>query len=127
MVRITFRPASWHGTGSVKAEGHAEHGPQGEDLVCAAVTALVEGFAANLDYIPGLQQTRRVGNGVEELRWYHQYHGGHNGVQEANSAAWHFYRALEALAKAYPEAVSVRWLKQEYYKAGKGRPKHDSV
>ena len=125
MVRITFRPASWHGTGSVKAEGHAEHGPQGEDLVCAAVTALVEGLAANLREVPGLAFRREARSGFLYMRWSRDH--GSDCIKDANRAAWHFYRALEALARSYPEAVSVRWLKQEYYKAGKGRPKHDSV
>lgn len=125
MVSITITPGAWHATGSLKAEGHAGHGPQGEDLVCAAVTALLDGLAANLREVPGLAFRRETKSGFLYMRWSRDH--GSDCIRDANRAVWHFYVALKEFGEAYPDAVRVRWNKQQYYRAGKGRPKHDSV
>lgn len=113
MINITITPAAWHATGSLKAEGHAYHGKEGEDLVCAAVTALVEGLAENLMEIDGVTFRRDVRPGWVYMRWTRA--NGSDGIKEANKAAWFFHRALAGMAKSYPDAVRVRWIKQEYY------------
>jgi uncharacterized protein YsxB (DUF464 family) len=118
MVTITISPAAWHATGSLKAEGHAYHGKEGEDLVCAALTALMDGLAANLREIPGLSFRREAKPGFVYMRWSRD-HG--DCVKDANRVAWHFYRALDTMGRAYPDAVRVKWVNQEYYKGRRKR------
>lgn len=118
MVNITITPAAWHACGSLKAEGHAGHGPEGADLVCAAVTVLIEGLASNLKEIFGLNIKREVKPGFIYMRWTRA--SGSDCIKEANKAAWHFYVALKELGEAYPDAVRVRWNRQEYFK-GRGK------
>ena len=126
MVNITIRPAAWHAGGFLKAEGHAgkrEDGG-GVDPVCAACTALFEGLAVNLHDMAGIAVMRRAKSGLYDLRWTKEYHGSTpQSLHAANSAAWNFYKALDALSRTYPDAVRVRWDKAEYMKPGKGRPK----
>ena len=119
MVNITITPALWHATGSLKAEGHAMQGPVGEDLVCAGLTALMHGLAANLREIRGIQFRGDDRPGWLCMRWTRD--NGSDGIHEANKAAWHFYRALDAMSKEYPDAVRVRWVSQQYYKGRKKR------
>ena len=130
MVNIKIRPAAWHAAGSLKADGHAGRLEEGTgiDLVCASVSTLLEGLAVNLTEMAGITTKLRQEAGNYSIRWSREYHGAKpNALSDANSAAWHFYRALSALAKTYPDNVSVRWIKQEYIKPGKGRPKRNET
>lgn len=43
MIQATVRPYG------VRVSGHAGYGPEGQDIVCAAVSALVYALAAQLD------------------------------------------------------------------------------
>lgn len=113
MINITIKPAVWHAAGFLRATGHAGTAPAGQDLLCAAVTALVDGLAANLQAVHGVSVSRKAENGAYVLRWTREK--GVDGLKDANSAAWHAYVALRALAKEYPEAVKAAWVKQEYY------------
>ena len=69
MLEVTFRRDSRKRLSSVFADGHADTAAHGEDLVCAAVSAILQ--AARL----GLQEHAKVGLEVEQrpgrlsLRW----------------------------------------------------------
>lgn len=44
MIKITYNPRKW----ILDVEGHAEAGPYGQDLVCCAVSVLVQTLAETL-------------------------------------------------------------------------------
>ena len=55
MVRVEFRRARDGGWRGFIASGHAGHAPEGQDIVCAAVTALAETSVLGLSGVAGLQ------------------------------------------------------------------------
>lgn len=103
MVNIIIKPATGTESGTAVATGHAGKAP---DMVCAAVTTLMEALAANLDNCWDVKVTRRWEPGHMELRWTKTDRQG-NGLRRANDAAGFTYTALRALSGAYPEAVRV--------------------
>lgn len=121
MVQIKITPAARHASGTLTATGHALTAPEGRDLVCAAVTALVDGLAANLTDTHGITLQRRIDAERLQMRWTRTDSG--DGIHEANSAAWHFFRALKQMSRAYPEALTVEWQQQRYYGGGR---KHET-
>jgi uncharacterized protein YsxB (DUF464 family) len=52
----------------IRVEGHAGAGPYGEDIVCAAASALVQTAAAALEEIAGLAGAAAKGEGLYEIR-----------------------------------------------------------
>ena len=91
MIQIRFDPQ----VPLVEAKGHAGTGPKGEDLVCAAVTALVLTLKANAEATGGRGE---VGPGFARIR------GGQNAQGDFRAVC----RGFEILSRAFPQAVRYR-------------------
>ena len=68
MIRVVF----WRGTGGLPAgfrvQGHAGYRPKGEDIVCAAVSALAQTAVISLkDHLPAAPEVN-IRDGVLECR-----------------------------------------------------------
>lgn len=112
MIEIEIYPA-YHGSGGyLHAVGHA--GP-GNDLICNAVSAIEDCFAANLANTWNLRVKRTVTKGSYLLRWNKSDRKG-TGIRRANDAAGFAYNGLKALAAQYPDAVKVKWKRPEEHK-----------
>lgn len=119
MIEIVIMPATMHEAGRLTADGHAMTGEPGRDLICAAVTALVDGLAANLQECWDVHTVRRASSGHVLLTWAKSDRAG-RGLRRANDAAGFAYTALKALAEAYPRAVRVVRRKPAYLRRENG-------
>ena len=109
MIHIEIEPALRGQGGWYKATGHAN---EAKREVCTAVTAIEECLAANLMDMWGVRCTRRTGKGLFDLRWNKSEKKGW-GLERANQAAGFAYTGLKALAKAYPDELTVVWKRPE--------------
>ena len=62
MIRVTYHRLY----NRVTVEGHAGAGPEGHDLVCAAVSALALTLAGNVSYMESQEAVRNVITKLEE-------------------------------------------------------------
>lgn len=85
MIRVDYHP------GKLTLRGHAGCGPRGGDIVCAAVSILVETLARSL---PG--EDVRLGEGFAKFRF-----------APGNPAAAFALRGLSLLAESYPNNVNI--------------------
>lgn len=85
MIRVSGRP------GRLTLRGHAGWGRRGEDIVCAAVSILVETLARSLP-----EEAAQLGEGFAEFRF-----------APGNPAAAFALRGLSLLAESYPDNVKV--------------------
>ncbi len=83
MIRVDHRP------GKLTLRGHAGCGPKGGDIVCAAVSILVETLAGSLP-----EEDVRLGEGFAEFRF-----------APGNPEVKFVLRGLGLVAEAYPDAV----------------------
>ena len=89
----------------VTVEGHAGSGPEGHDLVCAAVSALTLTLAGNVSYMEAQEAVRNVaidlkeGNAQIQCTAYRRY----------KDSVEQIYRAIcvgfELLSTKYPENI----------------------
>ena len=90
----------------VKVEGHAGSGPEGHDLVCAAVSAIVLTLAGNVSYmeaqeaVHGVEMKISEGNAQIQCTAYRRY----KDSVEQNFRA--ICVGFELLATKYPENIS---------------------
>jgi len=69
MTEVVFREDSRQRLSSVFAAGHAEQGTHGEDIVCAAISALLQAAWAGLTEVAGVAVEGRREPGDLEMRW----------------------------------------------------------
>lgn len=69
MLEVRFRRDSRQRLSSVFASGHAESGAPGEDVVCAAVSALLQAAWVGLTDVARVSVSGRRKSGDFELRW----------------------------------------------------------
>ena len=62
MIQVTYHRLY----NRVTVEGHAGSGPEGHDLVCASVSALVLTLAGNVSYLEAKEAVRNVITVLEE-------------------------------------------------------------
>lgn len=99
MTRVTYWPEEFR----LRAEGHAGAGKPGEDLVCAAITALFWTLAAAAEEIPEyrLQLHENEAKAEFELRCYPD--------EEQESTCGEMFRTIVAgltsLEEEYPEFI----------------------
>ena len=67
MVRVTLEDRA--GAAHVLVSGHADAGPYGADIVCAAVSALVETWRLGFDQVLAGAARCRVRAGAAEFWW----------------------------------------------------------
>ena len=68
-VTVRFRRDSRERLSSVFSSGHAQQGKHGEDVVCAAVSALLQAAWAGLTDVAGVPVEGRRSSGDLEMRW----------------------------------------------------------
>ena len=102
MIRVTYHRLY----NRVSVEGHAGAGPEGHDLVCAAVSALALTLAGNVAYMESQGAVRDVINKLEE------------GTAEIQCSSYRRYKdsveqifrsicvGFELLATKYPDNIS---------------------
>jgi uncharacterized protein YsxB (DUF464 family) len=69
MLVVRFRRDSRQRLSSVFASGHAETAAYGEDIVCAAVSALLQAAWVGLTDVAGVTVDGRRESGDLEMRW----------------------------------------------------------
>lgn len=69
MLRIIFREDSRQRLSSVLARGHAETAPHGEDIACAAASALLQTAWVGLTDVAGVTVTGHRASGDFLMRW----------------------------------------------------------
>ena len=102
MIQVTY----YRQYNRVTVEGHAGSGPEGHDLVCAAVSALALTLAGNVSYmqaqdaVHGVTIDLKEGNAEIQCTAYRRY----------KDSVAQIYRAIcvgfELLATKYPENIS---------------------
>jgi uncharacterized protein YsxB (DUF464 family) len=102
MIQVTYHRQY----NRVTVEGHAGAGPEGHDLVCAAVSAIALTLAGNVSYMESQEAVHGVTIKLEE---------GHAEIQctpyrRYKDSASQIFRAIcvgfELLATKYPEHIS---------------------
>ena len=102
MIRVTY----YRQYNRVTVEGHAGAGPEGHDLVCAAVSAIALTLAGNVSYMESQEAVHDVtirleeGNAEIQCAPYRRY----------KDSAQQIFRAIcvgfELLATKYPDHIS---------------------
>ena len=69
MLEIRFRRDSRNRLSSVFSSGHAEQGEHGQDIACAAVSALLQAAWVGLTDVAHVEVTGRRRSGDLEMRW----------------------------------------------------------
>ena len=102
MIKVTY----YRRYNRVTVEGHAGSGPEGHDLVCAAVSALALTLAGNVSYMEAQEAVRDVviklddGNAEIQCKAYRRY----------KDSVEQIYRAIcvgfELLATKYSQNIS---------------------
>ena len=82
----------------MKVTGHANSAPYGEDLVCAAVSAVVTGGTNALD-LKGAKVTHR--EGLSEIQVTDPQHQVNQGVYQV------IMTQLETIARDYPRYITI--------------------
>jgi len=104
LVEVTIARDSRNRLSSFFATGHAGWADAGQDIVCAAVSTLLQAAWLGLQEVEGLDVRARRGAGELELVWpaAARSDAGVRAIVETVA------RSLEALARAHPEHVRVR-------------------
>jgi uncharacterized protein YsxB (DUF464 family) len=69
VLEVRFRRDSRDRLSSVFSSGHAEQGEHGQDIACAAVSALLQAAWAGLTDVAHVEVTGRRRSGDLEMRW----------------------------------------------------------
>lgn len=112
MVNIEIFPAIRGGAGYLTATGHANQAPAGQDMVCCAITALIDALEANLRSCWDIRVMSQRESGHVRISWIKTDHRG-VGINRANIYAGFVENALRELAKAYPTALEVHRKRRE--------------
>ena len=101
MVEVTFYRDSRDRLSSVFARGHADFGEYGQDIVCAAVSAILQALRLGLETYAGIPLDANQEPGELHLRWP---------VSARDDAALRAIvttaeLAVERIAEQYPEQV----------------------
>ena len=100
-VEVRFRRDSRQRLSSVVSSGHAEQGKHGEDVVCAAVSALLQAAWAGLTDVAGVKVDGRRRSGDLEMRWPEDARERADVVAIVRTAEI----AIEQIAQQQPDAV----------------------
>lgn len=103
MVEVRIRRDSRSRLSSFSASGHAGWADPGTDVVCAAVSTLLQSAWVGLRDVSRVKPSARRGKGSFVLRWPREVRSDRGVRAIVETAA----RSLEYLAKAHPEHVKV--------------------
>jgi len=104
MLRVTFYEDSRQRLSSFVAEGHTELAAHGEDIVCAAVSAILQAARLGLETHAQLQLSVRQRSGDMDLRVPEAARE----REDVRAILGTALLACEAIAAQYPLAVRVR-------------------
>lgn len=96
MVEITYRDYGWGG--AILAEGHAQGGNYGEDVICAGVSVLLQTLALRLSGRAGC--SAELGSGSALIRFLRRGKAGQDVEFALTGLRW--------LAEEYPENVQMK-------------------
>lgn len=84
----------------ITIKGHAEYAPHGQDIVCAAISALLQTFTMSVDTFTAdkLNTEMTAGNAVVTYR---------NLTEQSQLLLSSFLLGCEAIAETYPDYVQV--------------------
>lgn len=84
----------------ITAEGHAGYAPRGQDIVCAAISALLQTFVQSVEELTGceIKSDLRPGKAVIEYK---------DETKEIELLVESFFIGVSGIAAAYPENVEV--------------------
>lgn len=94
MIRVAENDAG------VTVTGHAGHGPPGQDIVCAAVSALVQTLALSLDRLAPGETVCSMEPGSATIRYTSL-------SEKGRLLVCSFFVGIEAVAAAYPDNVTM--------------------
>jgi uncharacterized protein len=103
VVAVTVRRDARGRLSSLYVRGHADFADAGQDIVCAAVSAIVQAAWLGLEQVARVAPTGTSGDGTLSLRWPSGARGG--AALEAIVATAEL--AVEQLAKQYPDHVNL--------------------
>jgi len=103
MVRVTVRRDSRQRLSSLFAEGHAGWADEGSDVVCAAVSALLQAAWLGLERVAKVPIEGKKSAGTLSLRWPRPERA--NAAVEAIVTTAEL--SIEQIAAQYPEHVSL--------------------
>ena len=101
MLHVVFRRDSRERLSSVFASGHAETAPHGEDLACAAASALLQAAWVGLTDVAGVQVSGRRASGDFTMRWP----APERARADVNAIVATDELAIAQLAQQYPAAI----------------------
>ena len=101
MVEVTFYRDSQDRLSSVFARGHADFGEYGQDIVCAAVSAILQALRLGLETYAGIPLDANQEPGELHLRWPE------NARDDAalRAIVTTAELSIERIAEQYPEQV----------------------
>jgi len=101
MLEVRFRRDSRDRLSSVFSSGHAEQGEPGEDIACAAVSALLQAAWAGLTDVAHVKVTGHRRSGDLLMRWPEDVRG----RADVNAIVATAELAIEQIAKQYRGAI----------------------
>ncbi|BDE05331.1 hypothetical protein WPS_06070 [Vulcanimicrobium alpinum] len=101
MLVVTFRRDSRNRLSSVFASGHAEQGDPGEDIACAAVSALLQAAWGGLAEVARVPVSGRRRSGDLEMHWPAEARD----RDDVNAIVATAELAIEQIAKQYRGAI----------------------
>ena len=93
MIQVIIRQ------GSIQVTGHAGAGPPGHDLVCAAVSTLVQTFVRSAEELTDVQVHSDMAPGGAFVRY--------EGSPQVQLLTDSFFVGVQGVAEAYPQCVQV--------------------
>lgn len=93
MIQVIIRQ------GSIQVTGHAGAGPPGHDLVCAAVSTLVQTFVRSAEELTDVQLHSDIAPGGAFVRY--------EGSPQVQLLTDSFFVGVQGVAEAYPQCVQV--------------------
>ena len=106
MIRIVRETGS-NGFVSVRALGHADFGVRGRDVVCAAVSALLQAWLRNLIELLGERLHVELDRKAGRMVFIAPSELDPQARQDVELLAKHFYPSILSLAEQYPENILV--------------------
>lgn len=89
-----------HSDGCISVEGHAEYAPIGEDIVCAAVSTLIQVFVASVEELTNDTIRAELGAGKAFIQYK-------NLSEHAQLLLDSFFVGVQMIASTYPEHVKL--------------------
>ena len=93
MIQVIIQP------GSIQVTGHAGAGPPGHDLVCAAVSTLVQTFVRSAEELTDVPLHSDIAPGGAFVRYEES--------PQVQLLADSFFVGVQGVAEAYPQCVQV--------------------